>query len=198
MKVMMSQVELARATVIRGALDGAYTVARAAGKLGVSPRWVKQLKRKVREQGDGAVVHGNSGRHPANCTDEALQAKIIKLKKSEKYRLANFAHFRELLEEHENIKIGSSCLCAVLKGGGIVSPKTHRSSGARHDVRPRRRKCGELVQTDASPFDWFGTGVLSALHGFQDDATGDILGLYFCELVFFVATSYNLISAMHI
>jgi hypothetical protein len=28
---------------------------------------------------------------------------------------------------------------------------------------------------------WFGTGVQYASHGFQDDATGDILGLYLWE-----------------
>jgi hypothetical protein len=38
-----------------------------------------------------------------------------------------------------------------------------------------------LVQTDATPFDWFGTGVQYALHGFQDDASGEIRGLYLCE-----------------
>jgi hypothetical protein len=47
--------------------------------------------------------------------------------------------------------------------------------------RERRAKFGELVQTDATPYDWFGTGVHYALHGFQDDATGEILGLYLCE-----------------
>jgi transposase len=178
---MMSQMELAKAIVIKGAINGVYTVAQAAGKLGVSPRWIKQLKRNVREKGDMAVIHGNSGRHPANSTDDVIKATILSLKKSDTYRKANFAHFKELLEECENIKISYSCLCAVLKGGGIISPKTHRSSGERHSVRPRRPKFGELVQTDASPYDWFGTGVLSALHGFQDDASGDILGLYFCE-----------------
>jgi hypothetical protein len=48
-------------------------------------------------------------------------------------------------------------------------------------MRPRKARCGELVQTDATPFDWFGDGSMAALHGYQDDATGDILGLYLCE-----------------
>ncbi|MDR1948656.1 MAG: hypothetical protein LBQ38_04625 [Spirochaetaceae bacterium] len=48
-------------------------------------------------------------------------------------------------------------------------------------MRARLPLFGELVQTDASPFDWFGTGIQYALHGFQDNATGDILGLYLCE-----------------
>lgn len=69
----------------------------------------------------------------------------------------------------------------MLKAAGIMSPKTRRSTGERRTVRERRAKGGELVQTDASPFEWLGGGPPYALHGFQDDATGDILGLYLCE-----------------
>jgi hypothetical protein len=61
------------------------------------PPSCKSLKKAVREQGYGAVIHGNSGRHPANVTGEAIRAKIIALKKSGAYQKANFTHFRELL-----------------------------------------------------------------------------------------------------
>ncbi|MDR0722666.1 MAG: helix-turn-helix domain-containing protein [Treponema sp.] len=56
----MSTKELARMRVIKGAIDGAYTVRQAARKLGISPRRVKSLKKAVREQGAGAVIHGNA------------------------------------------------------------------------------------------------------------------------------------------
>jgi transposase len=98
MKYTMSTKELARLAVIKGAIDGAYTVKQAARKLGMSGRWVKRLKKAVREQGDGAVIHGNSGRHPAHVTGEAIRAKIIALKKSGAYETANLTHFRELLK----------------------------------------------------------------------------------------------------
>jgi hypothetical protein len=35
-----------------------------------------------------------------------------------------------------------------------------------------------MLQADASPFDWIGTGKSTALHGFIDDATGAVTGLY--------------------
>jgi transposase len=181
MKYTMSIKELARLTVIKGAIDGVYTVKQAARKLGVSTRRVKSLKKAVREQGDGAVIHGNSGRHPANLTDEAIRTKIIALKKTDAYRKANFTHFRELLEEYEQITISYTCLSSILKEAGMTSPKTRRSTGERRTIRERRARFGELVQTDATPFDWFALGVQYALHGFQDDATGDIVGLYLCE-----------------
>jgi transposase len=181
MNYTMSTKELARLTVIKGAIDGAFTVKQAARKLGISVRWVKRLKKAVREQGDGAVFHGNGRRHPANLTDEPLRAKIIALKKSGAYDKANVTHFRELLEEREQIKISYSCLSVILKAAGITSPKTWRSGGERRTMRERRAKFGELVQTDATPFDWFGLDVQYALQGFQDDATGDILGRYMWE-----------------
>ncbi|MDR3131178.1 MAG: helix-turn-helix domain-containing protein, partial [Treponema sp.] len=120
---------LARLTVIKGAIDEAYTVKQAARKLGISLRWVKRLKKVVREQGDGAAIHGNAGRHPANVTDEPIRTKIIALKKSGAYEKANVTHFRELLEEREQIKISYSCLSVILKEAGIISPKTRRNGG---------------------------------------------------------------------
>ena len=69
----------------------------------------------------------------------------------------------------------------MLKAAGITSPKTRRSVGERRTMRERKAKVGELVQTDASPFDRLVSGLPYALPGFQDDATGDILGLYLCE-----------------
>jgi transposase len=172
MNYTMSTKELARLTVIKGAIDGAYTVKQAARKLGLSVRWVKRLKKVVRKQGDGPVFHGNGRRHPANLTDEPIWAKIIALKKSGAYEKANFNHFRELLEEREQIKISYSCLSVILKEAGITSPKTRRSGGERRTMRERKAKFGELVQTDATPFDWFELGVQYALHGFQDEPQG--------------------------
>jgi transposase len=105
----------------------------------------------VREQGDGAAIHGNAGRHPANVTDKAIRTKIIALKKSGAYEKANVTHFRELLEEREQIKISYSYLSVIFKETGITSPKTRRSGGERRTMRERRAKFGELVQTDARP-----------------------------------------------
>jgi hypothetical protein len=110
-----------------------------------------------------------------------LSGKNTALKKSVLYRKANFTRFRDLLEEYEQIKISCAGLSRILNGAGIASPKTRRNAGGRRTRRERRAKFGELVQTDATPFDWFGTGVHYALHGFQDDATGDIPALYLCE-----------------
>ena len=38
-----------------------------------------------------------------------------------------------------------------------------------------------MLQADGTPFDWFGNGEKYSLHGFIDDATGKITGLYMCK-----------------
>jgi transposase len=177
----MSKEELGRLTLISGSLDGKYSVGFIAKKLGISGRQVKRLKRAVREKGDGAVIHGNSGRHPANYKSEELRQRIIGLKRSGNYEDTNFTYFRELLLERENIMIGYTTLSAILKGAGIVSKKTHRTEGQAFKRRKRRSAFGEMLQADATPFDWFGTGSRQALHGFIDDATGRLVGLYMCQ-----------------
>jgi hypothetical protein len=57
---MMSTKGLSRLAVIKSATGGAYAAKQAARKPGISARWVKALKKAVREQGDGAVIHGNA------------------------------------------------------------------------------------------------------------------------------------------
>ncbi|GMO38992.1 MAG: hypothetical protein Ta2B_18520 [Termitinemataceae bacterium] len=72
----MSGKEIGQLTLIKGAIDGVYTVVYVARRLGISTRHVKRLKKAVREHGDGAVI-GNSGRHPKNYTDDEIRKRII-------------------------------------------------------------------------------------------------------------------------
>ena len=105
MKYIMSKEQLGKLTLIQGAVEGKYTVNEVALRLNLSHRQIKNLKKAYREHGECAVIHGNSGRHPVNFTDEKLREKILSLKRSELYINTNFTHFCELLEEYENIKI---------------------------------------------------------------------------------------------
>jgi transposase len=178
---MMSKTELGKPTVIQEAVDGARAVKEAARRLHLSERRIKPLKKRFREQGEAAVIHGNAGKHPANYSDEHLRHRIIALKQSAAYEQTNFTHFRELLQEREDIKVSYATLCRMPKASGIVSKRKHRDGGKKFSRRKRRCRFGELLQTDATSFDRFGSGERSALHGFIDDATGQIIALYLCR-----------------
>jgi transposase len=169
MKYMMSPKEMGRLSLIQGATDKIYTVREVARRLGLSERRVKQLKQEFRSRGEAAVIHSNAGKHPANYTDEDLRKRITGLKKSSAYRDANFAYFRELLEEREDIQVSYATVCRILKGAGIPSNRKHRGGGKRFKRRTRRSRLGELLQADATPFDWFGAGERPAYGYFVSD-----------------------------
>ena len=181
MKYIMSKEALGKYALIKGAVEGRYTVSEVARRLDVSERRIKQLKKAYKDQGESAFIHGNSGRHPANYTDETIREKIISLKKSDDYSGTNFTHFRELLCEREAIQVSYTALCGILKSAGIRSKKKHRTAGKRFRRRNRRSAFGEMLQADASSYDWFADGQRYSLHGFIDDSTGKITGLYFCK-----------------
>ena len=159
---------------------GALDVATAAELLGVSVRQVRRRRERFREAGMAAVLHGNSGRAPANRTDPALLARIVALAgPGGKYHDLNGCHLHELLEREAQIVIGRSTLDRLLKQTGMrqpaqTAPPVHRRR------RLRRSAEGMLLQIDGSPFAWLEERDAQAdLIGAIDDATGKVLFLHF-------------------
>ena len=181
---------------------GALDPSGAAMLLGVSPRQVRRLRVRFRQEGFSAVIHGNAGRSPANRTDPATLERILALVGPDgKYRDLNVCHLQDLLEQQEQIKIGRSTLDRLLKQAGLrqagkAPTPVHRRK------RLRRPAEGMLLQVDGSPFDWLeGRGPKAALIGAIDDATGKVVFLLFRPtedqigyllLLRSVATSYGL------
>jgi hypothetical protein len=70
-------------------------------------------------------------------------------------------------------------------------------------MRKHKARFGELVQTDTMHFDWFGQeGIRYALHGFQDDVTGDTVS-FLCLQGYFdafrvVLRSYGMPEALYV
>lgn len=177
---MLKQKDLKRATLIQACIEGKCTVKQVATALGLSERRVKQIKKEVKENGVKSIQHGNRGRKPKNTIPDETKRRILELRSSYEYQISNFKHFQELLKEHENIDISYSALYNILKKAGIKSPKKHRKTKLHHR-RKRKESEGMMLQADGTPFDWFGVGEKYSLHGFIDDATGKITGLYMCK-----------------
>ena len=177
---MFKQKDLKRATLIEACIKKQCTVKQVAIALGLSERRVKQIKKEVIENGVKSIQHGNRGRKPKNTISNETRMKILELRNSYEYEISNFKHFQEILEERENIKISYSALYNILKNAGIKSPKKHHKTKLHH--RRKRKECeGMMLQADGTPFEWFGDGKKYSLHGFVDDATGKITGLYMCK-----------------
>ena len=177
---MLKPKDLKRVTLIEACIKGQCTVKQVANALGISERRVKQIKKEVKENGVKSIQHGNRGRKPKNTISDETKKKILELRNSYEYELSNFKHFQELLEERENIIISYSALYKILHNAGIKSPKKHRKKKLHHR-RKRKESEGMMLQADGTPFDWFEIGQKYSLHGFIDDATGKITGLYMCK-----------------
>ena len=176
----MSRKHLKQAHVLRKYNEGLLSRKAAALDLGLSERQITRLSKGMKEEGETALIHKNIGRKPIHAISEETKAQILAIRREDQYFKCNHQHFQELLEREHKIKISYSALYELLKDAGIESPKKRRKP-VKHRRRKRKARSGELLQLDATPFDWFGGGSRQALHASIDDATGELTGLYIIE-----------------
>ncbi len=177
----MNKKEELKANVIRSCVEGKMTVKSAALRLKISERHVKTLKKKFREEGAFSILHGNCGRQPKHTISIEIKQKILEIRALQTFNTVNTKHFLEILESDYGIKVSYYFLYNFLKSNGIKSVKKHRKR-KEHNRRKRKEYFGELLQADATSHHFFeNDNKYYALHGFIDDATGTITGLYMCE-----------------
>jgi hypothetical protein len=175
-----SHERLKRIGIINRFIDGSISRAQAATLAGISERQVTRIVKEVKDLGAGAYLHKNNGNSNAATVDEEMKEAILEIYSRPEYKRVNFLHFHDSLSKRHGIDIAYSTLLSILKNAGNESPKKKKPAKP-HRRRKRKEREGELLQIDASPFDWFGTGEMYALHGAIDDATGTPVGLYMCH-----------------
>lgn len=175
-----TEMDIEKLIVIQSVIDGKRTGKEASNKLNLSERQIWRLVKKVKNSGVEGIKHGNCFIHQPRFITFEFKEHIKNLKLSDDYCDANFKHFQELIEEHEDIKISYTSLYKILTEYGIKSKKKHKNRKT-HRQRKRKAHEGDLVQADGTPFDWFKDGHMYSIHGFIDDATGKVLGAYMCE-----------------
>lgn len=152
----------------------------AAELLSLSPRQITRLKKGILASGAESLIHKNTGRKPAHAVSEETKEKVLSIYSQPEFFGVNFLHFKEILFEDYEISLSYTSLSSILKNSGMESPMKKK---IRHRTHRRKRKehPGQLIQIDATPFEWFGDSIKYAIHGAIDDATGDIVGLYMTQ-----------------
>lgn len=180
-ELRVSQRELHRMHVVRLTLEGRESVGRGAKLLGISPRQMKRLRRKIRKGGVGGLVHGNRGRKAWNKTASEKMDKVIELARG-RYQGLNDTHLTEKLKEKEEISLSRSVVRGILRGARIAAV---RKRGVKRHYKRRERKAqeGALVLWDGSPHRWFGEKLGEwTLMAVIDDATGALVcGVFAAE-----------------
>jgi hypothetical protein len=151
--------------------DGVVTQRQAAGKMGVSDRWVRKLLLRMKTDGDAVVVHGLRGRSSNRRIDQQTQARVVELlKQPEWYDFGPTFASQQLAKRHD-IDVSKETVRGWMVAAGLWKAQS-RKLGEKHFWRPRRSGYGELVQWDTSTHDWLeGRGDVRYLVRWIDDAT---------------------------
>ena len=178
--ITLSQQQLKIHTVINRFIDKSISREQAADLLNLSTRQITRLKKGILTSGAESLIHKNTGRKPKHSLSEKVKEEILSIYSRPELLGANFLHFQEILSSDYDIAISYSALSSILKKSGIESPKKKKLSKRTHR-RKRKSHSGQLVQIDASPYEWFGGDIKYALHGAIDDSTGKVVGLYMAQ-----------------
>jgi transposase len=170
-RIEMSQEERDKLEWLKRAKDGVITQREAANKMGVSERWVRNLLKRMKKQGDAVVVHGLRGRASNRKIAAQTQSRAIELVKQPDWHDFGPSFASEQLAKRHKIQVGKETLRGWMIQAGLWKPGARRIEDV-HCWRPRRSAFGELVQWDTSEHDWLeGRGPVRYLVRLIDDAT---------------------------
>lgn len=168
--------------------SGQLTNKAAAKACGYTPVRFSQLRAKYREIGERMFIHGLKGKKSNHTKITPEVRKFIAeqyLIENSKEVPINFKYWRDELEERHKINISYRSVYNILTDAGIESPE--KRNVTREPVKRisfRRKNFGELIQWDATPYQWFlwaGDTRYYALHGAMDDSRSAFLAFYMTE-----------------
>lgn len=178
--ITLSQEQLKTLTIIQRFIDKSISRQQAAQLLGLSTRQITRLKKGVLTSGAQSLIHKNTGRKPAHSVSDQTKEAVLKIFSRPELSGVNFLHFKDILLADFGIHISYSALSSILKNAGFESPKKKKIRRRTHR-RQRKPHPGQLIQIDATPYEWFGGHTKYALHGAIDDATGKVTGLFMTQ-----------------
>jgi DNA-binding Lrp family transcriptional regulator len=167
----MNQAERDRLDALKRAKKKVITQKQAAEEIGVTERQVRRLLRKLQRKGDQAVIHELGGRASNRKLSIELQQQAITILSDPVYRGFGPTLASEYLHKLHQITVSKETLRHWMDKAGLWRAGHVRVVEV-HQWRPRRSRCGELVQWDTSTHDWLeGRGETIYLISMIDDAT---------------------------
>src|SRR5262245_12850049 len=170
----MTQRDRDRLVVLRKAEKKLIRQAQAATELGITTRHVKRLLRRLKREGDKALIHGLRGRRSNRKLNPEKREKIVRILSQDLYAGFGPTLASEYLAKKHQLTIGRESLRQVMIAAGLWNSRRQKVQAV-HQWRPRRSCRGELVQWDTSDHDWLeGRGPRLYLIAMIDDATSEV------------------------
>lgn len=168
-RITLSQRERDRLKVLYEVRQKHLTQVAAAQRLKVTDRHVRRMPLRLRERGDGGLVHGLRGRPSNRKLALRFEQKIL-----ERVR-QRYADFGPTLAAEplaqEGLRVSRETLRKWMTQAALWHPR-HQRVKKIYVWRERRASFGELVMQDSSPFRWFeDRGPACQLIALIDDAT---------------------------
>ena len=171
-RITLSQRERDRLRVLHEVQQKHLSQVAAAERLKVTDRQVRRMLLRIREHGDGALVHGLRGRPSNRKLAGRFEQKVL-ARVGQRY--ADFGP--TLAAEHlakDGLLVSRETLRRWMTKAAFWSPRRQRVKKI-HVWRERRASFGELVMQDSSPFRWLeDRGPACQLIAVIDDATSRI------------------------
>jgi transposase len=170
----MTQQDRDRLIVLRKAEKKLIGQGQAARELGVTSRQIRRLLRRLKKDGDKAVMHKLRGRPSNRRTGGKTRQKIVRILSEDVYRDFGPTLASEYLAAKHDIRIGREALRQIMISGGLWRARGQKVDAV-HQWRERRSCRGELIQWDTSTHDWLeGRGEKIYLIHMIDDATSEL------------------------
>jgi hypothetical protein len=174
----MTQAERDRLVALKKAKKKLITQKQAAEEVGVTERQVRRLLHKLKGKGDRAVIHELRGRPSNRKLAEELEQRAVAILSDPVYRGFGPTLAAEYLHNKHEITVSKETLRQWMAKADLWKAGRRRVVEV-HPWRPRRSRCGELVQWDTSTHDWLeGRGERIYLISMIDDATSRLLARF--------------------
>ena len=112
---------------------------RAAEKLDCDIRTIYRLINVYKNKGKYGFVHGNRNKNPIKTIPSNIKDEILLLYEN-KYNGFNIAHFKDMLEDREDIVISYGSLYQLLYSNNFYSPKIQRKTRKRIKKQELRKQ----------------------------------------------------------
>jgi transposase len=170
----MTQRDRDRLVTLKQARRRQITQKQAAEQMGCTERHLRRLVKRLKDEGDKAVIHRLRGRVSNRKLSEKERDRIVRILSQEVYRGFGPTLAAEYLAKHHKITIGREALRQLMMAAKLWQRRKSQVEEV-HVWRPRRSCRGELVQWDPSEHDWLeGRGEKFYLIHMIDDATSEL------------------------
>ena len=169
----MTQADRDRLVTLKKAKKKLIKQSDAAKELGVSPRHVKRLIRRLKLEGDKSVIHGLRGVRSKRRIAEEVKQEAIEILRREEYEGFGPTLASEYLSKRHTIVASRATVRKWMMEARLWRAGQQKVEPI-HVGRPRRSRLGEMVQGDTSEHAWLAVGPKCYLIAMIDDATSQV------------------------